>query len=471
MKKTTAKKADATPHDYTLGATSSISVENFFNTNLKLYSAHSNVRGLPFIGDGFNEAQRKAIWGMIARGENKGSDTVERISAAAASDTDYHHGIGSLQGTFVGLAQNFAGSNNYNLLSPDGQFGSRLDKNASAPRYIKTKLEDNFRKLFKKEDDAIMEFNYSNGVKIEPKFFIPVLPTVLINGAQGIGTGHAATILSYNPDDIKAAVIKVLDGKKLAKNTLVPWFRGFTGDVERNPDNGQITIRGKLHVVNSTNIKITELPVGFESDKYEALLFKLSDSGIINDFDFQYEDGYDINVKVPRTTTALPEAELYKHFKLEKKDTENFTVWGADGFIKKFECAEDLLEEFVGWRTKLYNVRLANQIAQTTEAIDWSSMKIRFINFYLKNTKLFKDTGKKELIALLLENDFPEYDRLLGMNLWSLTRDRIAELEKELDELKAKLISLKSDTAEALYKRELKEFKYDPTPPKSTDAD
>lgn len=459
MKKQVAKKTE-TLKDYTLGSTAQVSVQNFFNDNFKLYSAHSNVRGLPFIGDGFKQAHRKAMWGMISRGENAPKDTVERIASKAASDTDYHHGVGSLEGTIVGLAQDFAGSNNMNLLSPEGQFGSRLDKKPSASRYIKTQLHENFRKLFKKEDDAIMEWNYSNGVKIEPKYFIPILPTVLINGAEGMGTGHATLIFSYNPNDLKEAALQILSGKKLKKYGLTPFFRGFTGEVLRNPDTGQVTTRGKLSVVNTTNIKITELPVGMESDPYEAHLFKLQDAKFINDFDFVYEEGYDISVKVPRTTTDLNEEELYKRFKLERKDTENFTMWGADGFIKKFETAEEVLEEFVTWRLKQYAKRLAAQVEQTSADIEWSSMKIRFINFYLKNTKLFKDTGKKELIALLLENDFPEYDRLLAMNLWNLTRDRIAELQKELDELKAKLIELKSETPENIYKRELKEFSY-----------
>ena len=172
------KSKDSTEKNFTLGTTASVDVYSFFNENLKLYSAHSNVRGIPFIGDGFKQAQRKAVWGMLARGEIAGKNTVERIAAASASFTDYHHGVGSMEGTIVGLAQDFAGSNNMNLLSPDGQFGSRLDKKSSASRYIKTQLHPNFRALYKKDDDIIMEFNYSNGDKIEPKFFCMLSTTL-----------------------------------------------------------------------------------------------------------------------------------------------------------------------------------------------------------------------------------------------------------------------------------------------------
>lgn len=453
-------KSIAKETNFTLGKTAATDVYSFFDSHLKLYSAHSNVRGIPFLGDGFKQAQRKAMWGMLARGENAGKNTVERIAAACASDTDYHHGVGSLEGTIVGLAQDFAGSNNMNLLCPEGQFGSRLDKKPSASRYIKTQLHENFRKLHRKEDDAIMEFNTSNGDKIEPKFFIPILPTVLINGAQGMGTGHATNIFSYNPTEIKDAVVKVLNGKALTNYDLTPYFNGFTGEVSRDKVTGQVSTKGKLEVVNTTTIKISELPVGMESDPFENKLFKLQDKGLITDFDNQWDDGFDITVKVPRSTTQKSEEELYKMFGLVSKDSENFTVWDTTGHVKKFEAPEEMITEFVGWRLKMYEVRRQKQIKDTNEAVDWASMKIRFIKFYLKNTTTFKNSSKKDLIAYLQENDFAEYDRLLSLSMWNLTKDKIAELEKELDELKSKLNTLESDTAIEMYKRELREFKY-----------
>jgi DNA gyrase/topoisomerase IV subunit A len=460
--KVAAQKVASKDANFTLGKTAAMDVFTFFDSHLKLYSAHSNVRGIPFLGDGFKQAQRKAMWGMIERGENAGKNTVERIAAASASDTDYHHGVGSLEGTIVGLAQDFAGSNNMNLLCPEGQFGSRLDKRPSASRYIKTQLHENFRKLYRKEDDAIMQFNMSSGDKIEPKFFIPILPTVLINGAQGMGTGHATMIMSYNPTEIKEAVLKLLAGKKLSNYDLTPWFNGFKGEVCRDKTTGQVSTKGKLTIVNATTIKITELPVGMESDPYETKLFKLQDKGLITDFDNQWDDGFEITVKVPRSTTAKTEEELYKIFSLVSKDSENFTVWSTDGYIRKFEAPEEMISEFVNWRLAMYDTRLLKQIADTNTDISWSSMKIRFIKFYLKNIMQFKNSGKKELVQMLIENDFAEYDRLLSMSIWNLTKDKIAELEKELDEQRAALKVLEEDSASKMYARELKEFKYTP---------
>lgn len=432
----------------------------FFNTAFKEFSLYDNVRSIPFLTDGLKPSQRKAIYGTQLRGENGGLLSVERLSAAVAASTDYHHGIGSLQSTIIGLANNYPGSNNLNLFVPEGQFGSRLTADSAAPRYIETKLSPNFRALFPKADDAILEHNETDGEKIEPKTYLPILPLSLINGAQGTGTGHACLIMAYNPKDVRDACLKVLENKKLKSGTLTPWYSGFSGTVERNPETGQVVVTGKLEVLNSTTIKVTELPIGTYLDQYKAHLTKLEEAEFIKDFeDRSTEDGFDFTITCPRSTTNLSLEELYKKFKLISRDTENFTLWGVDGVLERLESAEAVIEAFVPWRLSMYEVRRQKLIADMRSSIEWASLRIRFINFYLKNTALFKNTGKQELIELLVKNEFDEYDRLLSMSMWNLTRDKITELEKELDEMRSHLQVLEVDTAAEMYRRELKEFK------------
>jgi len=437
-----------------------MSAHDFFNDSLRLYSAHSNVRGIPFIGDGFKEAQRKALWGMLDRGENAGLITVERVSASVAACTDYHHGIGSMQGTIVGLAQDFAGSNNVNFLIPDGQFGSRRSHNASAPRYIETTLHENFRKIFKKEDDIILERRKVGDVKIEPKYFIPILPVVLLNGAEGMGTGHATHIFSYKPDDLKHAVIKLLDGKKLTDGQLVPWWNDFVGKVERDKTNSQVKVTGVFKTINTTEIRVTELPVGIQSDKYEEMLFKLEDQEKIKSFKNASDDnGFEFIIKVPRTTTFLEHDELLKLLKLESRDTENLTVWNPDGIIEKYASVEKLLEAFVTWRVERYEERRSKQIEITKDLISWLEEVVRFIEFYLGHTQEFRNAGKKELLELLTTNKFTQPERLLGMSIWTLTRDNVEDILKKLDAERKKLLNLEADTAVQMYRRELMELK------------
>ncbi len=432
------------------------------NSAFKSFSLHDNYRSIVAL-DGLKVSQRKALYGMLSnRGENAELMQVERLSAAIAAITDYHHGVVSMCSTIAGMgACKYPGSNNMNCITPKGQFGSRLTPEPGAGRYIEAKLSPYFRQLFRREDDDILEHHTSDNERIEPKLYLPILPIALINGATGTGTGHACEIKSYHPEQIRDAVLRVLDGKRLVSGTLVPWFRGFHGTVARNPETGQVSTTGKLEVKNPVTILITELPVGVFLDQYKEHLNKLEDQELIFSYeDASTEDGFEFTVSVPRTTTALPIEQLYQKFKLVSRDTENFTIWNAKGRLQRFESAEAVIEEFVAWRVPFYEVRRQNLIANVTEDIRHQTEVIRFIEFYLGNVDLFRNTLKKELIALLLKQEFVEYERLLGMAMWNLTRDRIEELRRRLDELRAHLGALETDTADAMYRRELREFRY-----------
>src|SRR5271167_818251 len=262
-----------------------ILARHFFGSAFKEFSLYDNIRSIPALTDGLKPSQRKAIHGTLLRGENAGLLSVERLSASVAAATDYHHGIGSMQGTIIGLAVDYPGSNNMNLFVPEGQFGSRLTAESAAPRYIETKLSPYFRALCPKADDAILDHNEVDGERIEPKTYAPLLPLSLINGAQGTGTGHACLIMAYNPIEVRDAILKLLDSKKLKAGTLTPWYKGFTGKIERNKETSQVVITGKLKVESSTLIKITELPIGTYLDDYKDHLNKLEEAGFIKDYE------------------------------------------------------------------------------------------------------------------------------------------------------------------------------------------
>lgn len=439
-----------------------LSASQFIDDRLRLYSAHSNVRGIPFLGDGMKQAHRKAVWGMLKRGENAGFDTVERIAAAAASTTDYHHGVGSLEGTIVTLAQSFAGANNVPLFDKMGQHGDRLYHRPSASRYIKAKLASYFRQLFPKDDDLIFEHVVSNGMEVEPRFFTPLLPLVLVNGAEGLGTGHSTFIFAYNPDDLKAAILKLLDGKGLRANTLVPWFRGFNGTVTRDKETGQVVIEGRYEAKpgRTPTLVVTELPIGVQSDQYKVHLEKLEDRELVTDFDnLSDKKGFEFVLRVPRSTLAKSDEELKKLLKLVTRTTENLTVWDGDGVLKRYDSVEALLEDWVTWRVARMEDRRMALIKKIQADIAWASLKIRFIRYYLKNVAYFRDTPNKELQARLVEEGFERHTELLDMPMRNLTHDKIKELEKDVEDLKLELKSLQADTAVEMYRRELKGLK------------
>lgn len=444
-----------------------ISASEFIDQNLRLYSAHSNVRGIPFIGDGFKQSHRKAVWGMLKRGEGSDKDTVERISARAASDTDYHHGVGSLEATIIGLAQDFAGSNNIPLFDKFGQFGDRLNKKPAASRYIKTKLGAQFRQIFKKEDDILFDHMVSNGLKVEPKYFLPLLPLVLVNGAEGMGTGHSTYILAHNPADIKAAILQVLDGKSLQPHQLVPWWRGFQGQVSRDKTTGQVSIEGNYELKREGRVPmmtVTELPVGAQSDSYKAHLDKLEDREIITDYDnLSDKNGFEFSIRLNRAVALKSDEELRKLFKLTSKETENLTVWNSDGVLTRYDSVEELLTEWTHWRLARYEDRRQALIKKLRDDAAWASMKIKFIRFYLKNTAFFRDSPNAELVARLHSEGFAQHDDLLSMPMRNLTRDKIVDLEQDVQNLIDQLAALEADTALAMFKRELRELKFDDT--------
>lgn len=453
-------KIKTASHGFSTGQ--SIRVKHFFDSALKTFSLYDNVRSIPKLTDGMKPSQRKSLCGTLSRGENAGEMQVERLASIIAARTDYHHGATSLVSTMVGMAcDKMPGMNNMNLFMPNGQFGSRLTDEPGAGRYIFTELSPYFRQLFKKEDDCILEPIVVDGEEIEPTTYIPLLPIPLVNGAQGTGTGHATKIYSYHPEQLRDAVLKVLEAKKLKGGTLTPWFRGYHGTVERNKETGQVVTTGVLEVVNSTTIRITELALGVYLDSYKEVLNRLEEEEFIKQYDdTSSEDSFEFMITVPRSTSALDEEALYKKFKLVGRGTENFTLWNPEGTLQRYDSAEAVIQAFVPWRLEQYEKRRQKLIDDTTEQIRFQSEVVRFIRFYLANTKVFKDTGKKELVELLLSKDFVDYDRLLSMPIWNLTKDKIAELEKKLADLKVYLATLKSDTAEEMYKRELKAFNY-----------
>jgi DNA topoisomerase-2 len=443
-----------------------IRAKHFMNSNFKEFSLADNVRSIPTLKDGLKPSQRKVIYGLGTRGESAKEIKVATLAEHVSGKTDYHHGGGSLVGAIVGLARSYPGTNNMNMLMPNGQFGSRLTKEAAAERYIYTEFSPHYRQIFRKDDDILLDEvkQFSDGDKIEPLNYFPLLPLALVNGSDGTGTGHRSFILQYHPEHVRDACLKVLTGKKLAMDTLIPWFKDFRGSVAKDEETGQIEVRGILEVVNTTTIIISELPVGFYLDEYKTFLYTLKDNGFIKDFDDDSKEAeFKFTVTCPRSTTAMQHEELMRKFKLIARDTEIFTLWNEDDTIERFDTPEDIVTRFVEWRLKWYEVRRVRLIEQTTEEVRLLNEKLRFILFYLSHVDEFKNKKKDELIKLLLDNDFTDYDELLRMQIWKLTHDEIEKLKKEIGDRAKFLDDLQDDTAQKMYERELKQFKYDPS--------
>lgn len=427
-------------------------LKTFFDDEFRLYSIADCVRSIPSVIDGFKPSQRKCIFGMIMRGENAGEIKIAQASGYISQISDYHHGENSLNETLVGLAQDYTGSNNLNYLKPNGQFGSRLSSEASAPRYIFTEFTDAFRKIFKKDDDIILNYLDSDGQKVEPEYYIPIIPNILINGARGMGTGYATRILKYNPMDLRDNILAILKGQ--APKPLLPWYRGFKGTI--TSDEGQIINTGCYEIINTTTIRITELPIGVYLDDYKKLLFKLQDNGLIKDFENNStEQSFDFLLNVPRTTTQLTHNEIINKFKLVGRDSQNLTAWTETGHIKVFEDVDEIIEHFIEFRLSKYEERRNKLISILTADLDLMNEKRRFIEYYLDNSKDIASKNKKELEQLLLDQGFVSISKLLDIRIYNLTKDDIAKLESQIEKTTKEVEALKKTTSVKMYVKEL----------------
>jgi len=436
-----------------------ITVNEFAKDQMWQFSVYDCQRSLPHIIDGMKITQRKVLYTMNKKYSNTNEIKVAQLANAVAECTAYHHGEAGIGGVIIGMAANYPGSNNLNLLEPLGQFGSQLDNNAAAPRYIFTRLSDNYKSVYNKEDLEIVNKQFDEDTEIEPEYFLPIIPMILINGSSGIGTGFASKIFNRNPKEVIQYITESI-AKKKKKCSINPWYNGWKGSVESTEANNQYLFKGKLEVVGANKIVITELPIGMTQEKITSILGGLIDSGDITDFDdnSNEENGVDILVYAPRATVSKSEVDLYSLFKLVSKDTENLTCWLPNKKLKNFKSAEELCDYFINFRLGKYEERRLNQISKLNSSLTWCEEKKRFIELYLKKAAEFAKLNKDELVSKLTELKFAEIDRLLQIRIYNLTKNEIDSLIKEIDSIKAEVKILNETTAETMYINELKDL-------------
>ena len=228
-----------------------IDYEDFIDKELIHFSVYDTGRSLPSFCDGLKISTRKILYSCFKRNLTK-EIRVAQLAGYVSENANYHHGEKSLQDAIVGMAQNYIGSNNINLLMPNGQFGTRLlgGKDSASPRYIHTELNPLTFSIFNKEDLPLLKYQHDDGDKIEPEFYLPVIPMILVNGVIGIGTGFSCNIPCYNPEDLIKIFKKLLNAEDLNKvfkniKDIEPYYIGHKGVIEKEGNKYKI---GRAHV-------------------------------------------------------------------------------------------------------------------------------------------------------------------------------------------------------------------------------
>ena len=434
--------------DYTVR---NVDIKTLINKELVLFSIADNVRSIPNFVDGLKPSQRKVIFACIKK--NLYSEIkVSQLSGYVSEVSSYHHGEASLQDTIINLAQNFVGSNNVNLLEPVGQFGSRLfgGKDSASPRYIFTNLSKNFKELFNPDDFNLLEYLDDDGFSIEPRYYVPNLPLILINGAKGIGTGFSTDIPCFNPKDIKDRLLKLVENEDCEIEELTPWYKGFTGKILKSESN-KWTTHG-VYEVKSNKILITELPIGTWTEDYKIFLDKLETEETIYSYKNNSTDttvNFELSLPLEIIVEWTNNGEIEKKLKLMSHiSAKNMYVFDENNKIVKMESAEEIVYRFWRIRNEFYIKRQNYIIKKIKYELDIITSKITFINDVIyENIKVFRQP--LDFINSQLEmKKYPKiedsYKYLTDMKIHSFSKDAIDTLNGKKDSLENEFIKIKN---------------------------
>lgn len=443
-------------------------INDFIDTEFIQFSNGDNIRSIPQLLDGLKPTQRKIMYAAFKKlGTTKKEEVkVAQFGAYTAEQTHYNHGENSISMAVINMAQDFVGTNNINLLMPSGEFASRNDANAAAsPRYIFTYLNSLTTKIFRQEDEAILNYLDEDGYQIEPELYFPIIPIVLLNGASGIGTGWSTDIPKYDPE----ALIEVIKRKikKLESNTelnykINPWYKNFLGDIDFNEEKNCYVTKG-VYQRTKKGCLITELPIEVWTEKYTMFLDKLCDDKEIKNYVDNSSDTH-INIEILFNTDCnWPDDVLEKKLKLTSNVSVNnmHTLYGKK--IVKWDTAEDLMNTWFNIRLEKYTIRKDKHIELMTKQLNKQRYIHAFIEFIIKGDIVVNKKTKEQIINQLNEFEFQTYDEsfdyLLNVPVYWFSKEKLDAIKDDIANKKAELKDYKAMTPGNIWTNELEELK------------
>lgn len=409
------------PNNYLLG-----DVANNEWRDFAMYTVES--RAIPSMVDGLKPAQRMYLFSSL----KSSAKDFKKVSAIAGTVSDYGYNHSEMSVSSTGQLMAAEWNNNLCLIEGRGSFGTRLVQEAGAPRYVYTRVHKNFYNYIKDMDLCPA---HPDPEHEPPMFYIPVIPVVLVNGAKGIATGFATNILPRSVNDVKAACKEYLKTGKIKKELPIS-FPDFTGNTVYDADKNRFVCEGVYERPSKTRVVITDVPYGYDRESYVNILNKLEDENII----VSYEDkcsskGFEFEIKLKNQNANWNHDRILKEFKLTKTHSENLTVIDHNGKLKEYTDERDLIKDFCDYRISVLQKRIDLEINNLTEESRWLTVKSEFITAVLDSKILFKNKKKTQI-----EEDILKYtsaknedcDRLLRINMLSLTQEMVDELNKQI---------------------------------------
>jgi DNA topoisomerase II len=425
--------------------------KDFINKDLIHFSNYNLERAIPSVMDGLKVSQRKILYAAFKR-DLKHEIRVAQFAGYVSEHSGYHHGEQSLNEAIIGMAQDFMGSNNIPWLVPQGQFGTRLQggKDSASPRYIHTYLQPGIRRIVPEADFQVLTYRDDDGLQVEPEFYAPVLPMLLVNGARGIGTGYSTYIPPYNPRDLMGMLTAWLQGDTTALDQpLEPYFQGFKGRVSSDG-----TVTG-VYRKEKDDFVVTELPPGTWTQDYREFLEKELADGKLKDF-VDVSTDTEVNIRIK----GMEEKALVKSL-TEKVKTTNMHAFNAKGQITKYDSPTAILKEYADVRLALYETRRQTQIATLKSELPYHEDVMRFIEDQVSDTptldfrKKARDVCEQALVTAKYRKVSDSFDYIFRLPVSSFTAEQMNKHAKTLTELRAEIARLNSLTAAALWLTEL----------------
>lgn len=458
-----------------------VTYEEFIHRELIHFSKYDCDRSIPNLMDGLKISQRKIQFSAFKRNLTT-EIKVAQFSGYVSEHSGYHHGEASLNASIVGMAQDFVGSNNINILVPKGQFGTRLTggKDSASERYIYTNLSKITRTIFSVEDDPILDYLNDDGLSIEPVYYAPIIPMVLVNGAKGIGTGFSTDVMCYNPETI----IEYLKNKlRHIEDDIefIPYYEGFKGHISKLSEE-KFLIKGTYEKIAPDKIKVTELPVGYWTADFKELLEELSapsedkdgnkTPAIIKDYQELWTDNV-VLCEITFVKGKLQELEdqkceygcngLEKLLKLYTTNTTtNMHLFDADETLRKYEKVTDIIDSYYDVRLKLYQTRKNYMIQHLQKELALLTNKAKYIKETLDGTIDLRNKETEEVTEMLaskgydiMDEDDKNYKYLVKMPMDSVTKKNVEKLYKECGDKQIELERIQSTTIHQMWLNEL----------------
>ena len=454
-----------------------VSYDEFIHNELIHFSKYDCDRSIPNLMDGQKTSLRKILFAAFKKGLTS-EIKVAQFSGYVSEHSCYHHGEASLNGAIVGMAQNFVGSNNINLLIPSGQFGTRLrgGDDSASERYIFTALNKITRSIFPAVDDNVLNYLDDDGTPVEPQFYAPIIPMVLVNGSKGIGTGFSTNIMCYNPlEIIDYLKVKLLNKGLVLENDFVPYYEGFQGTIEKVADK-KFVIKGKYEVLGNDKIRVVELPVGYWTEDFKELLEHLIDPGqdkagkkiapTVKDYqDMSKDTNVDFTIQfVKGKMDELGNPGIEKVLKLSANCTStNMHLFDANDKLKKYDTVEAIIDDYFVTRLALYGKRKEFMIKALERELMLLSNKAKYIQENLDGTIDLRKKNKDQINKMLAGYDVidgdSDYKYLTKMTMDSVTDENVAKLFAEHAQKQLELDTVKATTERQMWLTELDKLK------------